>query len=73
MSETFFMFQYGFRSPQVKRSYIIITRSSMYELPHELPNDLRLKRNFRNVEYRHILVHSSLPSKNKNLAMAQEN
>ena len=29
--------------PQVKRSVIISNKHGTYELPHELPNDLRLK------------------------------
>ena len=32
-----------FFSPQVKRSVIISNKHSIYELPHELPNDLRLR------------------------------
>ena len=30
-------------SPQVKQSVIITNKHSIYELPHELPNDLRVK------------------------------
>ena len=29
--------------PQVKRSVIISDKHGIYDLPHELPNDLRLK------------------------------
>ena len=29
-------------SPQVKQSVIISNKHDIYELPHELPNDLRL-------------------------------
>ena len=32
-----------FFSPQVKRSVIISNKHGTYELPHDLPNDLRLK------------------------------
>ena len=32
-----------FFSPQVKRSMIINNKHDIYELPHELPNDLRLR------------------------------
>ena len=32
-----------FFSPQVKRSVIISNKHGIYELPHELPNDLRLR------------------------------
>ena len=33
-----------FFSPQVKRSVIISNKHGIYELPHKLPNDLRLKK-----------------------------
>ena len=32
-----------FFSPQVKRSVIISNEYGIYDLPHELPNDLRLR------------------------------
>ena len=32
-----------FLLPQVKRSLIISNKYGIYELPHELPNDLRLR------------------------------
>ena len=32
-----------FLSPQVKRSLIISNKYGIYELPHELPNDLTLR------------------------------
>ena len=31
-----------FLSPQVKQSTVISNKQGVYELPHELPNDLRL-------------------------------
>ena len=34
---------YQLFSPQVKRRVIISNKHGIYELPHELPNDLRLK------------------------------
>ena len=37
------MFYQIFLSPQVKRSAIISHKYGIYELPHELPNDLRLE------------------------------
>ena len=37
------MFYQIFLSPQVKRWAIITYKHGIYELPHELPNDLRLK------------------------------
>ena len=35
------MFYQTFLSPQVKRYAIITYKHNIYELPHELPNDLR--------------------------------
>ena len=32
-----------FLSPQLKRCAIITYKHEIYELPHELPNDLRLR------------------------------
>ena len=37
------MFYQIFLSPQVKRCVIITYKHGMYELPHELPNYLRLR------------------------------
>ena len=37
------MFYQIFLSPQVKRCAIITYKHGIYKLPHELPNDLRLK------------------------------
>ena len=37
------MFYQIFLPPQVKRWAIIAYKHCMYELPHELPNDLRLR------------------------------
>ena len=37
------MFYKIFLSPQVKRSVIIINKHGIYDLPHELSNDLRLR------------------------------
>ena len=37
------MFYQVFLSPQVKRNAIISNKYSIYELPNELPNNLRLK------------------------------
>ena len=36
------MFYQTFLLPQVKRCAIITYKHGIYELPHELPNDLRL-------------------------------
>ena len=43
------MFYQSFLSPQVKRCAIITYERDINELPHELPNELRL-RIFRNEE-----------------------
>ena len=37
------VFHQIFLSPQVKRSAIISNKRGIYELPHELPNDLKLR------------------------------
>ena len=37
------MFYQIFLSPQMKRSAIISNKHGIYELPQELPNDLRLR------------------------------
>ena len=37
------MFYQIFLSPQVKRWAIVTYKHGIYELPHELPNDLRLR------------------------------
>ena len=37
------MFDKIFVSPQVKRMAIISNKHCIYEFPHELPNDLRLR------------------------------
>ena len=37
------MFHQVFLSPQVKKCAIITYRHAIYELPHELPNNLRLR------------------------------
>ena len=37
------MFYQIFLSPQMKRCAIITYKHGIYELPHELPNDLRLR------------------------------
>ena len=38
------MFDEIFLSPQVKRIVIISNKHDIYELPNELPNDLRLRK-----------------------------
>ena len=39
----FTMFYYRLDEPQVKRNVISSKANLVYELPHKLPNDLRLK------------------------------
>ena len=39
----FLMFDQTFLSPKVKQSMIISNKHGIYELSHELPNDLRLR------------------------------
>ena len=39
----FLMFYQFFLSPQVKQSAIISKKDDIYDLPHELSNDLRLR------------------------------
>ena len=39
----FLMFYEIFPSPEVKRCVIITDKHDVYELPHEFPNDLRLR------------------------------
>ena len=39
----FLTFYQVFLSPQMKRSAIISNKQGAYELPHELPSDLRLR------------------------------
>ena len=38
---TTYIFDQMFLSPKVKRSAIISNKHGIYEIPHELPNDLR--------------------------------
>ena len=42
------MFDQTFLSAQVKRSVIISNKHGIYELPHDLPNNLRLRKNQEN-------------------------
>ena len=39
----FLMFYQFFLSPQVKRSVIISNKHGVHELPHELPDNLKLR------------------------------
>ena len=43
------MFDKIFVSPQVKRIVIISNKHGIYELPHELPNDLRKLGNIKKI------------------------
>ena len=52
------MFYQTFLSPQVKRCAIITYKHGIYELPHKLPNDLRLRKlgNIRRVPKPHRMI-----------------
>ena len=52
------MFYQIFLSPQVKRWATITYKHDIYELPHKLPNDLRLKKlgNIRKVSKFYIII-----------------
>ena len=54
----FLMFYQIFFSPQVKRSAIITYKHGIYELPHVLPNNLRLRKlgNIREVSKPHRMI-----------------
>ena len=54
----FFMFYQISFSPQVKRSVIISNKGGIYELPHELPNNLRLRKlgNIRKLPKFHRII-----------------
>ena len=47
-----------FLSPQVKRWAIVTYKHGIYELPHKLPNDLRLRKlgNIRKVSKLHRMI-----------------
>ena len=50
-----------FLSPQVKRWAIVTYKDGIYELPHELPNDLKLRKtrklgNIRKVPKLHRMI-----------------
>ena len=50
------MFYQIFLLQQVKRRAIITYKLGDYELPHQLPNDLRLKGNIRKESKRHRMI-----------------
>ena len=50
MYSDFFMFYQIFLSPQVKRIVIVSNKYGIYELPHELPIDLRLRESEKDLE-----------------------
>ena len=45
-----------FLSPQVKRSVIISNKHGIYQLGHELPNDLRLMGSIRKISKLHRII-----------------
>ena len=50
------MFDKIFVSPQVKQIVIISNKHGIYELPHELPNDLRKLGNIKKISKPHRIV-----------------
>ena len=52
------MFHQIFVSPQVKQIVIISNKRGIYELPHELPNDLKLRilGNIKKITKRHRII-----------------
>ena len=76
----FAMFQYRSDSPQAKRNLIFSIANLLYELPHELPNDLRLigtydfRKYQKNLKFgwKHSLVPSFL-SRIQTLSIAVKN
>ena len=73
------MFDQFFLSAQMKRNLIIINKYGIYELPHEFPNDLRLRilGNWKYQENIKILWNysllPSLPPKIKILSILEKN
>ena len=63
------MFYQIFLSPQVKRCTIITYIHGTYELPHELPNDLRLKEVKKYQESVKMPLVYSLPAKMNTLSI----
>ena len=43
------MFYQIFLTPQVKQSAIISNKHGLYELPYDLPNNLKILRNIRKI------------------------
>ena len=63
------MFYQIFLSPQVKRWPIVTYEHGIYELPHKLPNNLRLRKlgNIRKVSKIHrMIAYCPAPWENKN-------
>ena len=52
----FLMFYQILLSPQVKQSKITSNKYGIWELPHELPNDLRLRKYLENLKFHRIIV-----------------
>ena len=65
------MFYQFFSSPQVKRNLIISNKPGMYELPDELPNDLRLRKYIKTSQ-NYSLVPSLSPKKKILLILAKD-
>ena len=73
------MFYQIFLSPQVKRCAIITYKHDIYELPYELPNDLRLRilgnkeKSENCLDFIEDSLVSSPPAKMKVLLILEEN
>ena len=46
----------NFPPPQVKRSATISNKHGIFELPHEMPSDLRLSGNIRRISKLQIII-----------------
>ena len=60
------MFYQTSLSPQVKQSAIISNKHDMYELPNELPNDLRLGNTVKSQNFIELRPGAHLYSQNEN-------
>ena len=60
------MFYQIFLSPQVKRWTIINYKHGIYELPHELPNDLTLRKLGNMSKLHRMMAQCQVPPSNQN-------
>ena len=69
------MFYQIFDSPQVKLWAIITYKDGMHQFPHELPNNLRLRKlgDIRNVSKHHrMIAQCPVPHQNTNFASSSK-